>query len=176
MVKVVFLDRDGVINRKAPEGQYITRWEDFEFLSGVEQAIVQLHRAGYVVIVASNQRGVARGFLSLAELEEIHQRMLAHLSAAGTSIDAVYFCPHDLEPPCACRKPAPGMLLQAARDHGIDLSASWIVGDSDIDVQAGKNAGCRTIRVLRQGMTVGNAADLTVGSLLEASEALSKLN
>src|ERR1700758_152936 len=124
MRKAVFLDRDGGINRKAPEGQYITRWADMQFLPGVEEAIALLHRAGFAVIIVSNQRCVAKALISNAELEELHYRMLEHLASSGASIDAVYYCPHDPQDSCPCRKPAPGMILQAAQEHRIDLPNS----------------------------------------------------
>ena len=175
MPKAAFLDRDGVINRKAPEGQYVTRWEDFEFLPRVAEAIVLLERVGFSVIVVSNQRGVAKGLLTIAELELIHQRMLKQLAAADAHLTAVYYCPHDSGPSCSCRKPAPGMIFQAAREHRIDLAASWMVGDSDIDMEAGKAAGCRTVRVLSNGTLPEIAGDLTVHSLFEAAERLVQL-
>ena len=175
MPKAAFLDRDGVINRKAPEGQYVTRWEDFEFLPRVAEAIALLGGAGFSVIVVSNQRGVAKGLLTIAELELIHERMLKQLAAASAHLTAVYYCPHDSAPSCACRKPAPGMLFQAAREHRIELASSWMVGDSDIDMEAGKAAGCRTVRVLTNGTLPEIAGDLTAHSLFEAAEQLIQL-
>lgn len=175
MPKAAFLDRDGVINRKAPEGQYVTRWEDFEFLPRVAEAIALLECAGFSVIVVSNQRGVAKGLLTIAELELIHERMLKQLAAAEAHLTAVYYCPHDNGPSCSCRKPAPGMLFQAAREHRIDLTSSWMVGDSDIDMEAGKAAGCRTVRVLSNGTLPEIAGDLTAYSLFEAAQQLIQL-
>jgi len=174
MPKAAFLDRDGVINRKAPDGRYITRWEDFEFLPGVAEAIALLERGGFSVIVVSNQRCVAKGLLTIAELELIHQRMRKQLAAADAHLTAVYYCPHDNGPSCSCRKPAPRMLFQAAPEHGIDL-ASWMVGDSDIDMEAGKAAGCRTVRVLTNGTLSEIAGDLTAHSLFEAAQQLIQL-
>jgi len=147
MTKAVFLDRDGVINRKAPEGQYVTRWEDFHVLPGVIEGIAELNRAGLLVVVVTNQRCVAKGLMTETELQELHRQMSERLAEHGATVNAVYYCPHDLEPPCLCRKPAPGMLLDAARLHSLNLAASWMIGDSDSDIQAGRNAGCRTIRV-----------------------------
>src|SRR5713226_6467880 len=154
MTRAVFLDRDGVINRKAPEGRYVTRWEDFHVLPGVVEAITLLNRAGFFVIVVTNQRCIAKGLMTAAELEEMHQRMTALLARAGATIDAIYYCSHEVEESCKCRKPAPGMMLDAARSHGMDLPASWMIGDSDIDVEAGKNAGCKTARLLSTSATV----------------------
>jgi len=175
MPKAAFLDRDGVINRKAPEGQYVTRWEDFEFLPRVAEGIALLERAGFSAIVVSNQRCVAKGLLTTPELELIHQRMVKQLAAANAHLTAVYYCPHDNGPSCSCRKPMPGMLFQAAREHRIDLASSWMVGDSDIDMEAGKSAGCKTVRVLTNGNPPEIAGDLTAHSLFEAAQQLIEL-
>jgi len=168
MKRAAFLDRDGVINRKPKEGQYVTRWEEMQFLPGVAEGIALLIGAGFCVIVASNQRCVAKGLLTVRELDLIHQRMCQELAAAGAVITEVYYCPHETQPPCSCRKPAPGMLLSAARAHEIDLTASWMIGDSDIDVEAGKNAGCRTARILKSDQIASGSADVLAQSLLLA--------
>jgi D-glycero-D-manno-heptose 1,7-bisphosphate phosphatase len=175
-----FLDRDGVINRKAPEGQYVTRWDEFHVLPGAVEAITLLNRAGLSVIVATNQRCVAKGLLSEVDLKSLHQRLFDHFTEAGATIDAIYYCPHDLDPPCRCRKPAPGMLLDAAASYGIDLPASWMIGDSEMDVLAGKAAGCKTVRLLGLVPTGGpvefasarDQADVLAFSLLEATRTI----
>ncbi len=105
MNKAVFLDRDGVINKKAPGEGYITRAEDFEFLPRTAEAIALLNRAGFLVIVVTNQRGIARRLYSQSDLAQIHDKMKNDLAAAGARLDAIYFCPHDKEPRCTCRKP-----------------------------------------------------------------------
>jgi D-glycero-D-manno-heptose 1,7-bisphosphate phosphatase len=169
MKRAVFLDRDGVINRKAEEGEYITRWEEFHFLPEVAEGIALLNEAGWSVIVISNQRCVAKGLLSIAELESIHRRMRGELTAAGARLDAVYYCPHEKEPACNCRKPAPGMLLKAAKEHQIDLKLSWMIGDSDTDIEAGRRAGCKTALLAANVESASGKADLVVGSLAEAS-------
>jgi D-glycero-D-manno-heptose 1,7-bisphosphate phosphatase len=148
LTRAVFLDRDGVINQKPPEGLYVTRWEDFHILPGVIEGIALLNRAGFSVIVVTNQRCIAKGLMSVADLEKMHERMIDVLARAGATIDGTFYCPHEMEPPCDCRKPAPGMLLSAARSRGIELRSSWMIGDSDSDVEAGKNAGCKTARLL----------------------------
>jgi D-glycero-D-manno-heptose 1,7-bisphosphate phosphatase len=178
--KAAFLDRDGVINRKAPEGQYVTRWDEFHALPGTVEAITLLNRAGLSVIVVTNQRCVAKGLLSEVDLKKLHQRMFEHFAEAGATIDAIRYCPHDLEQPCRCRKPAPGMLLDAAASYGIDLPASWMIGDSEIDVLAGKAAGCKTVRLLGALPTVDRVAfasardqaDVLAFSLLEATRTI----
>jgi len=175
MSRAVFLDRDGVINRKAPEGGYITSWEEMQFLPRVAEAIARINRAGLLAIVASNQRCVAKGLISEAGLQSLHERMRQELAAAGARIDHIYYCPHELKARCNCRKPAPGMLLAAAREHGIDLPHSWMVGDSDLDIDAGRNAGCKTALVKGREVGDNHGADLVSGSLFEAAEQILKM-
>jgi len=169
MNKAAFLDRDGVINRKMPEGQYVTRWEEMSFLPGVAEALILLRRAGFLTIVVSNQRCVAKGLLSVPELESIHHRMREKLSAEGATIDAVYYCPHDSQPPCGCRKPAPGLILKAAREHKIDLKTSWMIGDTAGDMEAGRSVGCKTALLQDSTEPVNHSADLAAPSLLAAA-------
>lgn len=168
MSRAAFLDRDGVINQKPPEGQYVTRWEDMHFLPNVARGITLLNQAGFHVIVVSNQRCVAKGLITIKDLDSMHRRMCDKLAEAGAIIDAVSYCPHEKQPPCDCRKPAPGLLLTAARTHQIDLTASWMIGDSDIDVVAGKNAGCKTALLVTNHATEDGSADVIATSLLEA--------
>jgi len=169
MKRAAFLDRDGVINRKPPEGQYVTRWEEMEFLPGVPAAISLLTQAGFCVLTVSNQRCVAKGLLTAIELESIHNRMCRELAKTGAVITEVYYCPHEEQPPCGCRKPSPGMLFRAALEHEIDLKASWMIGDSEIDIQAGRSAGCRTARILKSGQVASGDADVFAQSLLDAA-------
>ena len=168
MMRAAFLDRDGVINRRPPEGQYVTRWEEMQFLPGVPEGIALLARAGYCVFVVSNQRCASKGLLTQDELESIHQRMCQELADAGAVITKVYYCPHEKQPPCSCRKPAPGMLLTAAQTYELDLASSWMIGDSEIDVEAGRNAGCRTVRILNGDDAKNGGADVSARSLLDA--------
>jgi D-glycero-D-manno-heptose 1,7-bisphosphate phosphatase len=168
MHKAAFLDRDGVINRKPPEGRYVTSWEEMHFLPGVAPAIAQLNQAEFRVIVVSNQRCVAKGLITAADLDSMHKRMCEALATAGAIIDAVYYCPHEEQPCCGCRKPAPGMLLDAASRHEIDLTASWMIGDSEVDVRAGRNAGCKTAQIFIRGGAADGNADVVAPSLLEA--------
>ena len=166
MNRAAFLDRDGVVNEKRPQGEYVTRLEEMHFLPGVAAAIAMLNRAGFRVIVVSNQRCVAKGLITTADLEAMHQRMCNALASAGATIDGAYYCPHDTEPSCNCRKPAPGMLLDAARAHRIDLSASWMIGDSETDVEAGRNAGCKTARLLSCDAAADGNADMVASTLV----------
>jgi D-glycero-D-manno-heptose 1,7-bisphosphate phosphatase len=137
-----FLDRDGTINVKAPEGEYVTSWGEFTFLPGAEEAVRLLADAGWRVVVVTNQRGVALGRMAIEDVDEIHRRMRERVP-----IDAVYVCPHE-RGTCDCRKPEAGMLLQAMRDDpGIDPETSVMVGDAESDMEAGRRAGVRTILV-----------------------------
>ena len=143
----VFLDRDGVINRKAPEGEYITRWSEMEILPGVEEAIAALNRSGRRVMVVSNQRGIALGLYTGADVEAIHGKLQEHLARFGGHVDGFYFCPHD-EGACDCRKPEPGMFLQAFRDFPeANPGNSVMIGDSISDIEAARRLGMRSIFV-----------------------------
>jgi D-glycero-D-manno-heptose 1,7-bisphosphate phosphatase len=144
---VAFLDRDGTINRPAAPGEYIESWDEFRFLPRAPEAIALLRRSGMRAVVVTNQRGVALGKMTAAAVEDIHRRMTAELEARGAALDAVYYCPHAHDS-CDCRKPKPGMLLQAARDlPDVDLAASVMIGDSESDMQAGAAAGCRLVMI-----------------------------
>lgn len=141
---MVFLDRDGLINRQAAPHHYISRPEDFEILPGVPEAIRALNEAGYLVIIVTNQRGVARGMLTMREIKKVHNYLQEELKKHGAHIDAAYVCPHDIGE-CHCRKPEIGLFLQAERDYAIDKPQSWMIGDSDTDVEAGRRYGVRAI-------------------------------
>lgn len=148
--RAVFLDRDGTINI---EKDYLYRPDDFEFVPGAAEAINLLKQHGYLVVVVTNQSGVARGYYTEADVHNLHSHIDRLLEAAGTAVDAWYYCPHhsagkgDYAVDCQCRKPLPGMLLEAACDLDIDLAASWMVGDKLVDVEAGIAAGCKPLLV-----------------------------
>lgn len=136
-VAALFLDRDGVVNVHLPGG-YVTSWEEFSFREEFLETIPRLAAAFPLVVVVSNQRGVARGHLTESALADIHARMTAAVEDAGGRIDAVYYCPHE---ECADRKPNPGLFFTAANEHGIDLAASTMVGDQPSDRLAAERAG-----------------------------------
>lgn len=139
----IFLDRDGVINRKAPEGDYVRRWEDFEFLPGSVEALQTLAAAGAALFVVTNQRGVALGSLDPRDLDDIHARMSASLASAGVDIAGIYVCPHDVDA-CDCRKPGTRLFLDAKAEYPwIDFGVSDLVGDSLSDLEAGDRLGMR---------------------------------
>ena len=146
-VTFVFLDRDGVLNRKPPAGQYVTRWEDFELLPGVAQALATLNRSGRKAIVATNQRGVALGLYSLKDIEDMHERLCEKLATHGAHLDAIYVCPH-AEGVCNCRKPLTGLFEQAFRDFpAAHAGNSVMVGDSLRDIEAGRRLGMSTVLI-----------------------------
>lgn len=153
--KAVFLDRDGTIN--VYKG-FLRNIEEFELIPGIETAIKKINDSGYLTIVVTNQPVIARGEIKWNELEEIHNKMETELGKAGAYLDRIYFCPHhphrgyegeivELKIDCDCRKPKPGMLLKAAKDFNIDLTQSFMVGDSDNDIKAGIAAGCKSILI-----------------------------
>jgi len=145
--RAVFLDRDGVINKKPPEGEYITTKENFCLLENVDKAIKILNQDKFLVIVVTNQRGISLGLLTELQLNEIHQYMLSLLNKAGAYIDAVFFCPHN-EGECTCRKPEIGLFLHAKRCFpSINFRRSFVVGDSFRDIKAGLRLGCKTILI-----------------------------
>ena len=146
----IILDRDGVLNRKPPRANYVRRWEEFEWLPGAMEALRKLKLAGFRVIVVSNQAGVARGAMTEADLLLIHRRMVREAVLADGRIDAIYYCPHNWDEGCECRKPRPGMLFQAQRDFSLDLSRTLFVGDDERDAQAANAAGCPSVLVSEQ--------------------------
>lgn len=153
--KAIFLDRDGTINKYVG---FLREIEQFELLPNTSEAIKKINDSGYLAIVVTNQPVIARGEVTFEQLDQIHNKMETLLGKDGAYLDGIYFCPHhphkgfeteipELKVECECRKPKPGMLLQAAKDFNIDLSKSWMIGDSDNDILAGENAGCSTARV-----------------------------
>lgn len=142
MRPTAFLDRDGTINVKAPEGEYVRSWDEFAFLPGAEEAIRLLAAGGWRIVVVTNQRGVALGRMSMADVDDIHRRM-----REAVPVDAVYVCPHE-RGTCDCRKPGIGLFRRALSDDPeIDPSSSVVIGDADSDIQAGEAFGAQTIRV-----------------------------
>ena len=146
---VVFVDRDGVINRDAPD--YILSWAQFEFLPGSLRALARLKSAGFTTIVVTNQSAVGRGMLAPATLEDLHARMCAAVRKAGGEIRDVFYCPHHPERNCACRKPRPGLILAARERHAIDLTRACLVGDSARDIAAARAAGVGLAVLVRTG-------------------------
>lgn len=144
VVRAVFLDRDGTIARDVP---YCSRPEDLELLPGVGEAIRLLNESGYMVVIITNQSGIARGYFTEEMLGKIHQKLKDDLAKFGAHIDAIYYCPHHPDDGCDCRKPKPGLALQAAKEHHIDLIQSFFIGDKLQDIEAGHLASGKTVLI-----------------------------
>ncbi|MCI8477017.1 MAG: D-glycero-beta-D-manno-heptose 1,7-bisphosphate 7-phosphatase [Oscillospiraceae bacterium] len=140
--KVIFLDRDGTLNVRPPRACYIEKPEDFVWLPGAKEAIKTLKDAGYFIILISNQPGIARGNLTEETLAAIHEKMQQDLREIGAEIDKIYYCPHNWDDGCTCRKPKPGMFFQAQKEFNLDLTKCVMIGDDERDMEAGKAAGC----------------------------------
>jgi D-glycero-D-manno-heptose 1,7-bisphosphate phosphatase len=173
-LRTVFLDRDGILNEKMPDHRYVTRWEEFRVLPGVPEAVRRLNEAGLRVVVVSNQRGIAKGLYTTADLEAMHAQFQRLLGREGARIDGFFICPHE-ENECNCRKPLTGLFEQAvARFPEITAATSVIIGDSASDVEFGRRLGMKTILVDARDSAaqVAELADLRFGSLAEAVNAI----
>lgn len=184
-IKVVFLDRDGVINKHPGDFKYVTSWEKFHFLPRVKQALKKLNDSGFRLYIASNQAGVGKGAFSQKKLDLITKNMLRELSKNSVVIAGVYYCTHRQEDNCACRKPKTGlvdMVIAQLKIKGekVNLAKSYFIGDTERDIQAGKSSGLMTILVFsgkekikaKQNWKV--LPDLTAKSLSEAVELIVK--
>lgn len=180
-IPVVFIDRDGVINKRMPLHQHVLRWEDFDILPGVYEALGLCNRNGIPTIIISNQRCISLGTLTVKGLNEINVRMCEDFNSHGVHLDGFFYCPHGYEEGCSCRKPRIGLFKEAERelnDFGItiDKSKSWMIGDEDCDIEAGKRIGLRTVHVSdlndyskdSRVVDVGRVGDFVVGNLQEA--------
>ncbi len=159
-----FLDRDGVVN---DEVHYLHEPEKTVLLPGVAAAINEIHRHGWLVIIVTNQAGVAKGYYGESDVHAVHRRLRELLAAEGAAVDAFYFCPHhpDHTGPCSCRKPAPGMLRRAMADYDIDPAQSFMVGDRLSDIGAGRAAGCRESYLVTTGYGARTVAEEDVSGI-----------
>ena len=154
--KAVFLDRDGVICENRDD--YVKSWEEFVWIPGAKKALSRLRRHGYITVVITNQSAIGRGIVSRETVDKIHQRMGEEVAQTGGKIEKIYYCPHKPEDGCSCRKPEPGLLLQAAEDLKLDLRTSYLVGDAITDIEMGHKIGSRTIMV-KTGKGLSELAD-----------------
>lgn len=148
--KIIFLDRDGVINKKPAKADYVKNWEEFEWLPGAIEALGLLNQNDYQIYIISNQPGISRGMMTKEDLFDIHKKMEKELAKNDIKIAGTYFCLHGWNDNCECRKPKPGLLFQAAREHHLDLTKTVFIGDDERDIQAGEAADCKTI-LLEEG-------------------------
>lgn len=167
----IFIDRDGVINCRRPD-DYVLNWSQFVFVPGIREALKQLASLGLPLIVISNQAAVGKGLLDAAHLEEITLKMQQALHEDGTTLTAVYYCPHRIEDHCPCRKPKPALLFSAAADFNVDLRRSIFIGDSETDVQAARAGGCEPVLLDSDGDACPNSsqwkADLVIAPTSQA--------
>lgn len=145
--RAIFIDRDGVINRRPPKADYVKNWEEFEFLPGAVEALKLLNQMGYDIYIITNQSGIARRIMTERDLALIHKKLKEELRKHDVRIKGIYYCPHGWDDRCECRKPKPGMFFRASREHYLDLTKTIFIGDDERDLQAGNAAGCRTILV-----------------------------
>lgn len=143
--QAVFLDRDGTIAEEMGYLNHLSRFQVYPFSA---RTIRRLNGAGMPVVVVTNQSGVGRGFFPEELVHRIHERLIAELAGGGARVDAIYYCPHSSSDDCACRKPRPGMLVRAAREHRLAVRGSWVVGDRYTDMEMAHSVGCRSILVL----------------------------
>ncbi|VGO12204.1 D-glycero-beta-D-manno-heptose-1,7-bisphosphate 7-phosphatase [Pontiella desulfatans] len=167
----IFFDRDGIVN-ESPGPGYVERWEDFHLQPGFVAALRTVAAKGYPAVIITNQQGVAKGLYSEEELAGIHGNMRAQLRAHGVDVLDIFQCTHFASDNCHCRKPKAGMFHDAAKKHGLDLLRSWMIGDSEKDVEAGRLAGCKTIRVCP--LDEGTKAEFHVESMDEVAAILEK--
>ena len=174
-VPTAFLDRDGTINRDRA-GIYITRPSQLKIYAAAPGALRLISAKGYRIVVITNQSGVSRGYMTLAESKAINLKLLSELRRAGARIDAVYFCPHGPDEKCACRKPAPGLIREAVKDSPADMARSFMAGDKKCDLQLAKNAGLKGLLVLTgQGKSAAGKAP-AYRNLLALARALPDLS
>ncbi len=151
MRKIIFIDRDGVINKDPggwTENGYVTQWEDFHFLPGSINALKKLNGAGYDIVMISNQAGVGKGYYTEKSLDDINRKMLEEIEKKGARIKKTYYCVHQPGDNCDCRKPKPGLFKQAERELGVSAAGNFFIGDGKMDIEAGAGMGMRTILVL----------------------------
>lgn len=187
-IPVIFLDRDGVINEQALPHQYITTWGDFHYFPDTYDGIRELINTGFKIFIVSNQRCVARGIVSIKDIEILNQMLMDDLEIHGVPIDGIYYCPHADDEVCECRKPKTGMLLHAEYDlrhQGleVDKSRSWIIGDFQSDIQTGINYGINTVKIEAKGKDTSknfecknnNMIHLEAQGLLDAAKKIAKI-
>jgi len=171
--RAVFLDRDGTM---AEDVHYCSRPEDFRLFPDTPKAIKLLNQHGFKVIIITNQSGIARGYFTEETLADIHRKMKDELAREGAHIDAIYYCPHHPDDNCDCRKPKPKLILQAAKEHQIDLKRSFVIGDLQMDVDLGRAVGCKTLLISRPSSPAneGIKADAVAPDLWQAARIILK--
>ena len=158
-IKIVFIDRDGVVNKYPGDGQYITNHRDFQFIPGSVQGIKKLNDKNFKVFIISNQAGVSKGLYTLKDLQQIDKKLLNELRKNKAKVDGVYYCTHLHEDSCECRKPKPGLMHKALAEHNLKADMSFFIGDAFIDMHTAKAFGAKTVLVLSGREKVSNRSN-----------------
>ena len=169
-IKTIFLDRDGVINK---EVNYLHKIDSFKFIDGVFDACLYFQKLDYKIVIITNQSGIARGFYTERDFQILSQWMLGKFRDKDIKILDVYYCPHGPESNCKCRKPKPGMLLEAKDKHDTDMERSWMIGDNEIDIQAANAAGISNTILVRSGHLIdefNSNSKFTIDSIKQSKE------
>ena len=172
MNKAVFLDRDGVINL---DKEYIYRIEDFEFIDGVFESCLEFVKLGYLIFIVTNQSGISRGYFSESQFKENSHWTLKEFKKRGIQITEIFYCPHGDKSKCYCRKPKPGLFINAKKKHNIDLKHSWMIGDKETDIKAANNAGINNTILVRSGHKIdelNSNAQFILDSIKETNQVI----
>ena len=173
-IKTIFLDRDGVINK---EIGYLYKIEEFDFINGIFEACQYFHQLGYQIIIVTNQSGISRGYYTEIDFQNTTNWMLTQFKKNGVSILDVFHCPHLPESTCNCRKPNPGMLIDAKSKHNINMEESWMIGDSERDITAANSAGIKNTILVKSGHKINiesPSAMFVIGSIIESQKFILK--
>jgi D-glycero-D-manno-heptose 1,7-bisphosphate phosphatase len=171
-IKTIFLDRDGVINK---EVEYLFRISDFEFIEGVFDACLYFQQLDYKIIIISNQSGIARGYYTKSDYQKITEWMLNQFNIKGISILDILYCPHGPESSCDCRKPKPGMFIEAKNKYNIRMKDSWMIGDKETDIKAANLAGITNTILVRSGHIIyksNSKSKFTIDSIKQSNEVI----
>ena len=171
-IKTIFLDRDGVINK---EVEYLFRISDFEFIDGIFDACLYFQKLGYKIVIITNQSGIARGYYTENDYQKLTEWMLGQFNDNGINILDTFYCPHGPESLCECRKPKPGMLIQAKYKYNISMKDSWMIGDKEIDVEAANLAGITNTILVRSGHLIDESnsnSKFTIDSIKQSKEVI----
>ena len=171
-IKTIFLDRDGVINK---EVRYLYRLSDFEFIDGIFDACLYFQKLGYKIVIITNQSGIARGYFTENDYQKLTEWMLSQFNDNGINILDTFYCPHSPESLCECRKPKPGMLIEAKYKYNISMKDSWMIGDSESDIKAANAAGISNTLLVRSGHLFNESnsnSKFTIDSIKQSKEVI----
>ena len=171
-IKTIFLDRDGVINK---EVEYLFRIADFEFIEGVFDACLYFQKLGYKIVIITNQSGIARGYYNENDYQKLTEWMLGQFNDKGINILDIFYCPHSPESFCDCRKPKPGMLIEAKNKYDISMKDSWMIGDKETDIEAANLAGITNTILVRSGHLIDESnpnSKFTIDSIKQSKEVI----